>query len=624
MGRAGKIAAHVFLAFLALLVGQVLAAGYDTARPGLLTHAGLYALSALLVELLFQLERAPWRFVAASDLLRILRSATLTALTFSLLAYVILPDLDGGGRTILAALVVQTGLLAALRVGRRALHEGVLVDALVRLRPAPASPALPRLLIVGQAAQAEAFLRAPDGLAQRYAVVGVLTPEARETGDEIRGVCVLGAIGQFDGVMNQLREGGLSPAAVLFLAEGPLSAFGAERLGRLKSEGVRLLRRQGVVEMGEGPTSGALREISLEELLSRAPVRLDPAPVQALVSGRRVLVTGAGGSIGSELCRQIAASGAAHLTLVDASEANLFLIDREIAEAWPQLPRREALCDVRDADRVTRLMAAEQPDIVFHAAALKQVPMVENHPCEGVRTNVLGTRNVASAAKAAGAAHFALISTDKAVAPASVMGATKRAAEALARQFGGGGKMRVGVVRFGNVLGSAGSVVPVFRHQIARGGPVTLTDAEVERYFMTIPEAVSLVLRAVAQSATDAAPPAGVLTLEMGEPVKIIDLARRMIELQGLVPGKDIEIRITGLRPGEKLTEALVDVNETAAPKCDGVVEATPIVPPPRIEDAVLASLETAALAGDEFGVRTQLFALVERLRATTADTARV
>jgi O-antigen biosynthesis protein WbqV len=232
------------------------------------------------------------------------------------------------------------------------------------------------------------------------------------------------------------------------------------------------------------------------------------------------------------------------------------------------------LCDVRDAARLDLVFAAEKPDLVFHAAALKHVTLVENHPCEGVRTNVLGSRNVAAAAKACGAAHLALISTDKAVAPASVMGATKRVAEAVVRQFAG--DTRVSVVRFGNVLGSAGSVVPIFQHQIARGGPVTLTDAEVERYFMTIPEAVQLVLRAVALSAGDMEPPTGVLTLEMGEPVKIIDLARRMIELQGLVPERDIEIKITGLRPGEKLTEALVDVNETARSKAEGVTEATP------------------------------------------------
>jgi O-antigen biosynthesis protein WbqV len=214
-----------------------------------------------------------------------------------------------------------------------------------------------------------------------------------------------------------------------------------------------------------------------------------------------------------------------------------------------------------------------------------------------------------------------LISTDKAVAPASVMGATKRVAEAVVRQFAGdpegrGGSTRVSVVRFGNVLGSAGSVVPIFQHQIARGGPVTLTDAQVERYFMTIPEAVQLVLRAVALSASDVEPPMGVLTLEMGEPVKIIDLARRMIELQGLVPDRDIAIKITGLRPGEKLTEALVDVNETARSKAEGVTEATPLAPLPTIAPAVLAALEAAALAGDETLVRERLFALVETLRA--------
>ncbi len=264
------------------------------------------------------------------------------------------------------------------------------------------------------------------------------------------------------------------------------------------------------------------------------------------------------------------------------------------------------------------MFAAERPEIVFHAAALKHVTLVENHPCEGVRTNVLGSRNVAAAAKACGAAHLALISTDKAVAPASVMGATKRVAEAVVRQFAAGegpDATRVSIVRFGNVLGSAGSVVPIFQHQIARGGPVTLTDAQVERYFMTIPEAVQLVLRAVALSAADPHPPTGVLTLEMGEPVKIIDLARRMIELQGLVPDRDIEIRITGLRPGEKLTEALVDVNEIARPKAPGVTEAAPLAPLAPIPPAALAALEAAALAGDEFGVRQQLFTLVESLR---------
>lgn len=619
MGRMGKIAAHMVLAFMAMLLAQALTAGAETFTASAFAHAALFAGAALLVEILFRVERSPWRFFAASDGLRLARSAALSILTFALIARLLDVRQPGGLRTLAAAFLLLTAALAGLRIVRRALHEKVLVDALTRLRPAPASPALPRLLIVGSANEAEAFLRAPAALGERYAPVGVLTPEARERGDELGGVCVLGAVDEFDTVMAQLRDGGLQPSALLFLTDGPLSAFGAERLGRLKTEGVRLLRRQGgLVDMAGG---AALREISLEELLSRAPVRLDPAPVRALVAGKRVLVTGAGGSIGSELARQIAASGPAQLTLLDAAEANLFHIDRELGEAWPQLPRRDVLCDVRDATRLDLVFAAEKPDLVFHAAALKHVTLVENHPCEGVRTNVLGSRNVAAAAKACGAAHLALISTDKAVAPASVMGATKRVAEAVVRQFGGGADTRVSVVRFGNVLGSAGSVVPIFQHQIARGGPVTLTDAEVERYFMTIPEAVQLVLRAVALSAVDKAPPTGVLTLEMGEPVKIIDLARRMIELQGLIPDKDIEIKITGLRPGEKLTEALVDVNETARPKAEGVTEATPMTPLPPIPSEALAVLEAAALAGDEFSVRTQLFGLVESLRAVPAET---
>ncbi|NQE63220.1 Capsular polysaccharide biosynthesis [Caulobacter sp. RHG1] len=617
IGHVGKIATHVLLAMLALLAGRYLVIDMPF-TPDSLLQAGMYAFSALVVELLFRVERSPWRFVSASDHLRLFRSAVLTAATFMVLTRFLHPGIDGGLRTVAGAALIQATLLSALRIFRRSVHERMLLDSVLRLGPASMLPTLPRLLIVGSTNEAEAFLRAPAGLGERYSPIGVVSPDDRETGDELRGVCVLGAIAQFDTVLGRLRDSGLSPSAILFLTDSAMSTFGAERLGRLKAEGVRLLRRHGVVEMGAAAAAPTLREISIEELLSRPPVRLDPEPVRALVAGRRVLVTGAGGSIGSELCRQIAASGCSHLTMVDASEFNLFHIEREIAERHPALPRREILCDVRDAPRVTRVFAELKPDIIFHAAALKHVTLVENHPCEGVRTNVTGTRNVAMAAKACGAAHLALISTDKAVAPTSVMGAAKRVAEAVARQYGGGGDMRVSIVRFGNVLGSAGSVVPIFQQQIARGGPVTLTDADVERYFMTIPEAVQLVLRAVALSmiATDA-DEAGVLTLEMGEPVKIIDLAKRMIELQGLTPGRDIEIKITGLRPGEKLTETLVDVNEVVRAKAPGIMEAVRMSPAPTIADARLETLDALAGDGDEAAVRAALFDLVEDLRQT-------
>ena len=617
MGHVGKIATHVLLALLAFLVGRFLVISLPYTPDAFLQMAG-YGVSALIVELLFRVERAPWRFVSASDHLRLFRSSVLTAATFMALTRFVHPGIDGGLRTLAAAAVFQTTFLSALRIIRRSGHERMLLDSVLRLGPASMLPALPRLLIIGSASEAEAFLRAPAGLGERYAPIGVVSPMDRETGDELRGVCVLGAIADFDSVLARLRDSGLPPSAILFLTDSAMSTFGAERLGRLKAEGVRLLRRHGVVEMGAtAPAGPILREISLEELLSRPPVRLDPEPVRALVSGRRVLVTGAGGSIGSELCRQIAASGCAQLTMVDTSEYNLFHIDREIAQTYPILQRQEVLCDVRDAARVKRVFAEQRPEIIFHAAALKHVTLVENHPCEGVRTNVLGTRNVAIAAKACGAAHLALISTDKAVAPTSVMGAAKRVAEAVARQYGGGGDMRVSIVRFGNVLGSAGSVVPIFRSQIARGGPITLTHAEVERYFMTIPEAVQLVLRAVALSRIASEPDAGVLTLEMGEPVKIIDLAKRMIELQGLTPERDIAIEITGLRPGEKLTETLVDVNEVARPKAPGIMEALRLAPAPVIPDARLETLDALAEVGDEAAVRAALFDLVEDLRQT-------
>ncbi len=245
------------------------------------------------------------------------------------------------------------------------------------------------------------------------------------------------------------------------------------------------------------------------------------------------------------------------------------------------------------------------------------MPLVEAHPCEGVLTNVFGTRNVVEAARGVEAAHMVMISTDKAVDPSSVMGATKRMAETLVRTSAG--PTRFSVVRFGNVLGSAGSVATVFQHQIEKGGPVTITDFEVERYFMTIPEAVKLVLRAAALSAAEAEPESGVLTLEMGEPVKIVDLARRMIELNGLVPDKDIEIREIGLRPGEKISEELVDIGEAARARAPGILEAIPGAPLTPLAETDLAALEAQARQGDAGAVRATLFRIVEQTRQLTA-----
>ncbi len=317
----------------------------------------------------------------------------------------------------------------------------------------------------------------------------------------------------------------------------------------------------------------------------------------------------------------MAALGCAHLSLLDNSEFGLFRIDNEIVYRFPTLSRSAVLCDIRDEGTVDAALVRERPDLIFHAAALKHIPMVENHACEGVLTNVLGTRNVALAARRRAVRHMVLISTDKAVSPSNLMGATKRLAENYVRGFtNGGGGTHFAIVRFGNVLGSTGSVVPLFQDQIARGGPVTVTHPDVERFFMTIAEAVQLVLRAAALGAASGQASADVFVLEMGKPVRIMDLARQMIELNGLKPGRDIRIEITGLRPGEKLTEELVDADEAVCPSADpAIMRVVPRGRAPVLSEAELDELARIAHRGDNVAARRRVFDLVRSQAALVA-----
>jgi FlaA1/EpsC-like NDP-sugar epimerase len=303
----------------------------------------------------------------------------------------------------------------------------------------------------------------------------------------------------------------------------------------------------------------ALRPIQIEDLLRRAPVRIDLDRVQEIVTGHPVLVTGAGGSIGSELCRQIAAHHPAPLILLGHGENSVFNIAAELTERHPGLAVVPLIADIRDRDRIHRLLEAWRPFIVFHAAAHKHVPLMEVNVAEAVSNNVIGTRNVCEAAVAAGVERFVMVSTDKAVRSSNVMGATKRVAEQIVQELGTAHGHNYIAVRFGNVLGSRGSVVPVFLRQIEAGGPVTVTHPEMRRYFMTIPEAVQLVLQAAVLGRGGE-----VFVLDMGEPVRIVDLARDLIRLSGLEPGRDIEINFTGVRPGEKLYEELFFGKEQA------------------------------------------------------------
>ncbi|HEX6734340.1 MAG TPA: nucleoside-diphosphate sugar epimerase/dehydratase, partial [Azonexus sp.] len=324
-----------------------------------------------------------------------------------------------------------------------------------------------------------------------------------------------------------------------------------------------------------------IRKVELEDLLGRESVKLDDQGLHELLRGKVVLVSGAGGSIGSELCRQIARFEPARLVLLDASEFALYMIDEELRSTFPGLTRQCWAADVRDGERVAEILAQEGPAVIFHAAAYKHVPLMEDvNAWQAVRTNALGTLTMARAAQAAGVEKFVLISTDKAVNPTNVMGATKRLAERLCRAVHADGGTKFVTVRFGNVLGSNGSVIPKFREQIAKGGPVTVTHPEIVRYFMTIPEAAQLVLQAGCMGQGGE-----IFVLDMGEPVKIVDLARDMIRLSGFSE-EEIRIEFTGLRPGEKLYEELLADDEATLP-----------TPHPKLRIARLSD----ALAADEY-----------------------
>jgi len=329
----------------------------------------------------------------------------------------------------------------------------------------------------------------------------------------------------------------------------------------------------GLYQLIDGQVSVSnLRPVQIEDLLQRDPVKLDLGEISGYIRGETILVTGAGGSIGSEFCRQVAGFGPKRLLLLGHGENSIHRIWRELADKFPELPLGIEIADVRDRNKINYIFQKYRPGLVFHAAAHKHVPLMELHPDEAVKTNIFGTKNLAEAADSAGTKIFVMISTDKAVNPSSVMGATKRMAELIVQHMARISQTRFVAVRFGNVLGSRGSVVPIFEEQIKKGGPVTVTDPEMTRYFMTIPEAVQLVIQAGSM-----ANGGEVFILDMGQPVKIVDLAKDMIRLSGLEPDKDIKIKFVGIRPGEKLFEELLTAEEgTAATKHKRIFVAKP------------------------------------------------
>jgi FlaA1/EpsC-like NDP-sugar epimerase len=504
--------------------------------------------------LAFGVPRMSWRYIGIGDVFRIacalgVVTAILAAVRFAApRAEVELAIIPYGVIAINLALAFL-GLIGA-RGARRLIGERN-----ERARTAKGVEKLRVLLIgAGQAGVmvAKEIANRPD-LGLR--AVGFLDDDPAKIGMSIGGVPVLAATSDVAAVAARKHV----KRALITIANAPGNQI--RRIAELcRDAELETKIIPGIYEIvGEKVNLSRIREVAIEDLLGREPVRLDEVVVGDSIRSRVVLITGAGGSIGSELCRQVSRFGPSRLVLVERYENALFEIHRELATACPHVQIEPCIADVCDAERMERIFATCKPALVFHAAAHKHVPMMEWNPCEAVKNNIGGTKVLADLSDRHAVQKFVLVSTDKAVNPTSVMGATKRVAEIYLQSLSRQSETKFVTVRFGNVLGSAGSVIPIFREQIAKGGPITVTHPEMRRYFMTIPEASQLVMQAGAMGEGGE-----IFILDMGEPVKIVDLARDLIILSGLKPDEDIEIKFSGLRPGEKLFEELSTDSEHA------------------------------------------------------------
>jgi len=495
------------------------------------------------------LYRGLWRYASLSDLQRILLSVGLASVASAAVVLLLAPFPVVPRSVFLIAPLLLIAEMSGSRLLYRAWKEGRLLGV---VRHPEASP----VIVLGAGASASALLRDLANSSQ-WRAVALLDDDAGKHGGAIHDVKVLGALARVGEVAQSMGA-----AQAIIAMPGATHAARKRALDLCQAASLRVMTVPAYADIVSGKVSvSQLREVELDDLLGRDPVQLDDAKLSGFLKGRSVLVTGAGGSIGSELCRQAARFAPARLVLVENSEYALYSVEQEFRDRHPGLPLVAAIADAKDEARMTEIFGRYAPDVVFHAAAYKHVPLMEKENAyQAVANNALSTIVTARAAQAAGAKAFVLISTDKAVNPTNVMGASKRLAEMLCQALQPRGRTEFVMVRFGNVLGSTGSVIPRFRDQIARGGPVTVTHPDIQRYFMSIPEAAQLVLQAALMGKGGE-----IFVLDMGEPVKIADLARQMIRLSGFSE-QDIRIEFTGLRPGEKLYEEVLVDDETTLP----------------------------------------------------------
>jgi FlaA1/EpsC-like NDP-sugar epimerase len=513
----------------------------------------------ILVFIYFGLYRGMWRYTSLVDLLNVLK-ATLTSSALIILTILFIYRFQGFPRSIFIidgflTFIFIGGVRVAIRLFLSEKEKGL--PSLLQFNPFAQRKAIrpsKGLLIIGAGDAGEKMLREiRDNPRLNYEVIGFLDDDSNKKGMRIHGVEVLGSIARIHDMAyrDEMDE--------ILIAMPSASAKQMRRIiEACEGTGLKTRTTPGIGELIDGKVSfKTIREVSFEDLLGRDPVKLDMERIGGYLAGKVVLVSGAGGSIGTELCRQISLFAPKILVLLDKTENSLFHLEMEFRQRYPKITIMPVLGDVQNESFLEKLFKVNKPQVVFHAAAFKHVPIVELNPWEGVFNNVIGTKNIVETSHKFGIERFIMISTDKAVRPSSVMGATKRVAEMITSCYALSNPTRFVSVRFGNVIGSEGSVIHLFKKQIERYGPVTVTDPEITRYFMTIPESCKLILQAGALGNGGE-----IFILDMGTPIKIVDMARDLIRRSGFKPDVDIEIKFTGLRPGEKLHEELITEGE--------------------------------------------------------------
>lgn len=559
------ICAHILTFAASLFLSFLLAANMQLRRSWLVEQYPTMLMAVIVIKLiifgLFKQYQGWWRYVGISDLFGIFRASLISTAVIVGLWYVFLSN--PGIRTIsrfeplkdipqavfMADMFGTILILAGLRMAIRLYHEEFRTVETARLK---------KFLIVGAGNAGEALLREMHRMTvAQYAVVGFIDDDPAKKGINIHGIPVLGTVEQLPQIC---EEYSIDEIAIAI----PSATHKQLRRVIQVCEGTKIRFRTvpSITDIASGKLSvSQIRDVDINDLLGRQAVQLDLNLIEDYLRDKVILVTGAGGSIGSEMCRQVCNFEPKNLLLVEQAENPLFIVERELSSEFPKTNMKAIICDITDTTRVENIFQTYKPDVVIHAAAHKHVPLMETNPGESIKNNVVGTRAVADAADKYSAKNFVMISTDKAVNPTSLMGSSKRIAEMYIQDLNRTSNTHYVTVRFGNVLDSNGSVVPIFKKQIADGRPVTVTHPDMKRYFMTIPEASQLVLQAAAMGQGGE-----IFVLDMGEPVKIVDLARELITLSGFRPGEDIEIIFTGTRPGEKLFEELSIKGEDMLP----------------------------------------------------------